>query len=269
MSNETIGRLAAEKCREEWGLGVAPIGNLPRLIEERAGVGVALIRTPAPGHGMTMRLGDITLIAAGCTPHPMRLRSTLAHELGHLRIASVNRRLSESTWSERREEEIQADAFARHFLLPIEAVRAASGNNADIVLSNAVQDYGVSPSIAAIQMRDANLITVQQYSAMSGLTTKNIAVKHGWLPEYEARARESMQTRAPQSLMARAIEAYRWNQVSASTLARLQGEKDARRYAELLEREGIVPKMSDTEPERPTIVADGLTPAELDFLLNG
>src|SRR5690625_5131422 len=101
MSNEKIGQKAAEEFRRQYRLGTDPIANITRLIERTIGIGVAYVDAPAPGHGMTMRLGDKYMMAGGCTEHPMRLRSTLAHELGHLCLRSVDQYLEHGQWGER------------------------------------------------------------------------------------------------------------------------------------------------------------------------
>lgn len=94
MNNEQTGQKAAEDFRREFGLRSEPIVNMARLIEQTMSVDVAYVDGPAPGHGMTMQLGERYMMAAGCTENPMRLRSTLAHELGHLRLSSVDRYLN-------------------------------------------------------------------------------------------------------------------------------------------------------------------------------
>lgn len=270
MSNESIGKRAAERCRDEWNLGLAPVNNLPKLIEENTGVGVALIRSKAPGHGMTMRLSRHTIMAAACTEHPMRLRSTLAHELGHLRLGSVNRRLDEGNWNDRRAEEIQADVFARHFLLPLGALQGTSlssdlGNH----VSYLVQTFGVSPAIAAIQLKEAGLIDDAACDLFRQRTTKSMALQYGWLSEYQTIVVGSSTPRAPQMLMARATEAYRWHQLSYPALARLQSEENASRFAELLSQQGIAPIVDDEAPARPVPKDGGLTAEELHILMNG
>ena len=49
MSNEKIGQKAADEFRREFDLGVEPIVSVARLIEQKVGVGVAYVDTPAAG----------------------------------------------------------------------------------------------------------------------------------------------------------------------------------------------------------------------------
>lgn len=272
MSNERIGQKAAEGFRHEFGLGVEPIANIARLVEQRVGVGVAYVDTPAPGHGMTMRLGDRYLMSVGCTEHPMRLRSTLAHELGHLRLGSVDRDLSHSDWDERTPEEIQADAFARHLLLPLDAAKVAALNTeaTTALLSDLVQRYMASPNIVAIQLRDAKVIDVDTCRGWSALSAGRLASQFGWHAEYVALAAQTKTPRAPQALLARAVEGYRWSLVMPATIARLDGKRDPRRVVEQLEADGIVPEGGDDiAPKRPTDVGASLTPEEVALLMSG
>ena len=43
MSNEAAGREAAQNFRAEFHLGHRPLPNLPRLIEQTMGIGVACV----------------------------------------------------------------------------------------------------------------------------------------------------------------------------------------------------------------------------------
>ncbi|PFG33649.1 ImmA/IrrE family metallo-endopeptidase [Sanguibacter antarcticus] len=271
MSNERIGQSAAAAFRGEFGLGTEPIVNMARLIEQKTGVGVAYVNTSMPGHGMTMRFGDRYLMAVGCTEHPMRLRSTLAHELGHFRIGSVDRTLDHSEWDERTPQEIQADAFARHLLIPLEAARAAVQGLAPTtaLLSDLVQKYKASPNIVAIQLRDAKAIDQETCQDWSALSAGRLASQFGWHAEYASLTLESNTPRGPQALLARAVEGYRWGLVTPATIARLDGQRDPDRITAQLEAAGIVPLLEaeDAARERPTAVGTPLTPEELALLM--
>lgn len=271
MSNEKAGQKAAENFRREFDLGVEPIVNVARLIEQTVGIGVAYVDTPTPGHGMTMRLGDRCMISVGCTAHPMRLRSTLAHELGHLRLSSVDRYLDHSNWDKRTPEEIQADAFARHLLVPLDAAKMAEHNAeaTTALLSDLVQRYMASPEIVAIQLREVKAIDQKTCREWSKLSSSHLASQFGWRAEYQALVAQTNARRAPQALLARAIEGYRWNLVTPATIARLDGKRDSRAVTTQLEDEGIAPMgTGDIVPLRPTEVGDGLTPEELALLMS-
>lgn len=270
MSNESIGRKAAEQFRAEHSLGTAPISNLVVLIEHTVRIGVAYVRSSVPGHGMTMRLGDLYLIAVGCTEHPMRLRSTLAHELGHHQLDSVNRLADDVNWACRSPEEIQADAFARHLLVPIDGVAdMADGRTITLAtLSDIVQTYLASPAIVAIQMRDAGLIDADTCKQWSHIASSSIATRFGWFTDYQSLVEHSSKPRGPQRLMMRVLEGYRQGSVTASTIAKLSGSIKAADMEVLHDKDGITPVwVPDLAASPPRDTGKRLTPAELATLM--
>lgn len=271
MSNEGIGRTAAEKFRSDYSLGAAPIANLARVIERSVGIGVAYVRSSAPGHGMTMALDDTFLMAVGCTPHPMRLRSTLAHELGHYQLGTVYRRASGVDWSQRNPDEIQADAFARHLLVPMSAVTEVVRSRAVTLamLSDIVQTFLASPSMVAIQMRDAGAIEAGTCREWGQIPTGTVAARFGWHREYQALVEESSKPRGPQSLMMRVMEGYRQGSVTASTVAKLNGDSRAVDAKAALAEDGVNPAAAVAEPvPPPKDTGMRLTPEEL-WVLTG
>lgn len=272
MSNEDIGRTAAERFRREHSLGSAPIPNLVRLIERAVGIGVAYVRSSAPGHGMTMLLDGMCLMAVGCTDHPMRLRSTLAHELGHHQLDTVDRMADGDDWVRRSPEEIQADAFARHLLVPLGGVAdvVVGGTVTLATLSDIVQTYLASPSMVAIQMRDAGVIDANTCKQWGRIPAGTIAARFGWHPEYQALVEQSSRPRGPQGLMMRAMEGYRQGSVTSSTVAKLSGDPKATDMKATLAEDGITPvgePVVSAPPPRDT--GERLTPEELLALMGG
>jgi len=110
---------AAEKLREQWDLGSAPIANLTALLEER---GVIVCRVPGfrgfdaltyevVGHGPAIAVN---------AEHPGdRQRFSLAHEMGHL-LLSVRPPL---------DEEKATNRFAGAFLAPRSEMRQLLGDS--------------------------------------------------------------------------------------------------------------------------------------------
>ena len=272
MSNESIGRKAAERFRSEYSLSTAAIPNLTRLIERTVGIGVAYVRSSSPGHGMTMRLADTYLMAVGCTEHPMRLRSTLAHELGHYQLNTVDHMTDDADWARRSSEEIQADAFARLLLVPIGAVAEVVDGKAVTLatLSDIVQTYLASPNMAAIQLRDVGAIDAGTCKEWSRIATGTIAARFGWYREYRALVEQSSNPRGPQSLMRRVVEGYRQGCVSSSTIAKLSGDPRATDTQAALAESGIIPAEALVEPvARPKDTGERLRPEELLLLTSG
>lgn len=269
MRNEDIGRTAAERFRAEHSLGTTPISNLVLLIEHTVGIGVAYVRSSAPGHGMTMFLGGRYLMAVGCTEHPMRLRSTLAHELGHHQLNTVDRIAGGVDWGSRTREEIQADAFARHLLVPMNGVMdiVEGGTVTLATLSDIVQTYLASPAMVAIQMRNAGVIDAETCKDWGQISTGTIATQFGWRPDYQALVEQSSNPRGPQRLMMRAMEGYRQGSVASATIAKLSGDPKATDLKVTHNEDGITPtRVPDIAASPPSDTGERLTPEELATL---
>ena len=245
---------------------------MAQLIEHTVQAGVAYIPVPneAWGHGMTMTLRGETLIAAGCTEHPMRLRSTLAHELGHIRLGTVTRDVGTTGWAENSDAEIQANVFARHLLVPLAAVREACYGltPSEVILSDLVQSHMASPAIVAIQMSNANLIDAPTCERWKKLRTPGLASRYGWRAAYTTMVTQSQTPKSPQRLMSRAIEAYRWGLVPPAMIARLAGDTSARDAETRLRADGIEPRdMGSLEAEAPVENGLDLSPEELAMMM--
>ncbi|NNH76031.1 ImmA/IrrE family metallo-endopeptidase [Nocardia uniformis] len=243
MSAESEGRAAAERYREDHHLGYQPLGDLVTLIEQTIGADVAVLETGPDQHGMTMRHRDrgTVYIAVARTPHPMRQRSTLAHELAHVVFGD---------WAEEPQvdsaspAESRANAFARHLLLPLMGVRelvAAEQDRDELaLLSKVVQRYLVSPPIAAIALEQVGYLDGQAKARLRVETTPRLAARFGWSDQYQAMQAESNRRRAPQQLLAWAIAGYLQNAVPVQTIATLRG-LDVATVEEELTDAGLTP----------------------------
>lgn len=176
------------------------------------GIDVLSIEVPDVEHGLSMTdpTTGRTVIAVATTPHPMRQRSSIAHELGHVVAGDLEGEILRP--GARSPAEICADGFARHLLLPLEAVRRRHPTGGSLVplvhLSALVQEFEVSPALAAIQLRTSGLIDGETCTRWSKLTAAHLATTFGWLSQYRGLAADSAVPRAPQSLMTRAVEGY-------------------------------------------------------------
>lgn len=241
-ANEKYAKTLAERFRAERDLGDAPIKDMFEFVHATVGVDVISMDADEAEHGLTM--GDPatgrTVIAVATTPHPMRQRSSIAHELGHI-LAGDLASESNAPPGERNPAEIRADAFARHLLLPLAAVRRhflkfAGLSIAD--LSSLVQEFEVSPQMAAIQLRGLKLIDADTCTDWGRLSATNLATSFGWLSQYRGLAADSTNPRAPQGLMTRAVEGYRRGILGINELAAWY-EQDS---AELQDQLGPVPE---------------------------
>jgi Zn-dependent peptidase ImmA (M78 family) len=174
VNAEAEGRTSAAQFRQDHHLGVQPLGDLVAVIEQATGIDVAVLDVGPDEHGLTMRDPGHNTIFVGVarTRNPMRQRSTLAHELGHVLFEDWANN-DAGNWSDRSPEEIRADAFARHLLLPLDGLREFLENRKPVtqsILSAVVQRFLVSPAIAAIALQQAGYIdaaTKQEWMALS------------------------------------------------------------------------------------------------------
>src|ERR1019366_1401075 len=227
MSAESQGRASAVSFRADHDLGTQPLPDLVALIEATQDVDVAVLDSGVDEHGMTVYDPDrgVVMVAVARTANPMRQRSSLAHELGHIVCADYRRSSAHRNWSERSQPEIRADAFARHLLVPLEVV----GNLVDdrplkeSDLSALVQRFEASPAIIAIQLHAAGIIDARTKAAWSAMSAPSLAARHGWTDQYRVLQGASNSRRAPQRLLARATDGYVEGVLSLQAIARLRG----------------------------------------------
>jgi Zn-dependent peptidase ImmA (M78 family) len=244
MNAEVEGRKAAERFRQDHHLGAQPLGDLVTLMEQTTGIDVAVLDVGPDEHGLMMRdpRHGTVVIGVARTRNPMRQRSTVAHEVGH--VVFADRADGEGrSWGERTPVEIRADAFARHLLVPREGLRQFLADRGPVtvsMLSLVVQRFLVSPAMAAIAVHQAGSVDEATKQEWMGLSTPQLAVRFGWGDQYRALQADSDRPRAPQRLLARAIKGYEQGVLSAQAIATLRGVPLEVAEADLREA-GIVP----------------------------
>lgn len=266
---ETVAQEAAARFRSENRLGSQPISDLITVIERGMGVDVAVLDVTQDEHGIAARSPhtNTVFIAVARTKNPMRQRSSLAHELAHVMFGD---------WFDGRQVEkrdmveIRADAFARHLLLPAEAIHAEFPEGTELTesdLSFLVQRFRVSPAMASIALYQCGCISARRKDDWMHLTTPSLATRHGWTDFYKTLQTSSDHPRAPQKLLERAVAGYTEGLVSASAIAALRGMSllDVERE---LEDAGVFPRDQEMEVESsdsmPSVSVDLSVLDELD-----
>lgn len=220
---------AAQAFREDNGLGIAPIADVVALIEQTQDADVTVLGVDdSSEHGLTMVDPDrgATIVAVASSEHPMRWRSTLAHELGHL-VFHDHDLGKPGVLSSGSIVEDRARSFARHLLLPRGGVqhflaKREHGLELD-ALSDLVQRFQVSPAIATIQLLGIGAIGEAKFEEWSKIFTPTLAARFGWADQYRGLQAESGQRRAPQRLLARVIAGYVSGLLSLETVASVRG----------------------------------------------
>ncbi len=244
MNPEEEGRTAAQHFRRKHHLGEQPLGDLVTVIEQTTGVDVAVLNVGPDEHGLAMRDPDrnVVFIGVARTEHPMRQRSTLAHELAHVLFEDWTD-AEVGDWSESSPKEDRCRAFARHLLAPVEGVREFLRDRQEVALASlsaVVQRFLVSPAIAAIALEQAGYIDHATSEQWGKFYTPQLAARFGWTDQYRALQAESGKRRTPQRLLARAINGYALGVLPAQAIATLRGITLEEAEADLDEA-GVVP----------------------------
>ena len=244
MTAEAEGSEIAGRFRREHHLGAQPLGDLVAVIEQATGIDVAVLDAGPDEHGMAMRdpARGTVFIGVARTRNPMRQRSTLAHELGHVLFGDWADS-DAGNWGDRDPAEIRADAFARHLLVPADGLSDFIGARVPVSLSTlsaVVQRFLVSPQIAAIALGQAGYIDEATKRDWMTLSAPQLAARFGWSDQYQALQADSDQRRAPQRLLARAITGYAEGVLPAQAIATLRG-MSLEAVAKELEQAGVTP----------------------------
>jgi Zn-dependent peptidase ImmA (M78 family) len=181
VSAEAEGSELAARFRRVHHLAEQALGDLVSIIEQAAGIDVAVLDAGPDEHGMAVRdpARGTVFIGVARTRNPMRQRSTLAHELGHV-LSQELAGSDASGWSDRSPAEIRADSFARHLLAPVDGLRGFLGTLRPAslpVLSTVVQRFLVSPQIAAIALEQAGYINEATKRDWMALSAPQLAAK--------------------------------------------------------------------------------------------
>lgn len=228
MNYNQSAREAAEEFRSDHHLGIQPLGDLVAIIEQATGIDVAVLNVDdVDEHGLTMRDPDrgVMFIGVARTPHPMRQRSSLAHELAHF-LFNDWAKYDEGGWDRRSIPEKRADDFAGHLLIPREGIRALLGNrevDSPAVLSEVVQLFVASPQMALIALEQTGYINSATKTQWWPYSAPKLAAIYGWSDQYQALSAASRMGRAPQKLLTRAIAGYQEGVLSAQAIATLRG----------------------------------------------
>jgi Zn-dependent peptidase ImmA (M78 family) len=257
MSNEDRAAAAAAQFRSKYDLGNAPINDLSDLIEGRLGIDVAIVEMDDGLDGMVIQDPETQqrIISVACTTSAERQRATLAHEVGHLELGDFASG-GVIDCGARSPEEIRADAFARHLLVPqqgvsefLEGLGKERQQLDEADLAHLVRYFEVSPMMILIQLENAGWLAAGQFDALKTNSAGKLAARYGWSDEHRASQRKAMMSQAPMRIVAAAMEAYVNNLVGLEAVARIRGMSASDLKAEL-DDVGIEPKQAVLPPTR-------------------
>jgi Zn-dependent peptidase ImmA (M78 family)/transcriptional regulator with XRE-family HTH domain len=245
-------RVAAQE-RQRLGIGSAPVGKIPELLESQ-NIRAAWIELPNDVSGLTMADREIGVFIVVNASHPaVRRRFSFAHEYAHAlldreRLGTVSRATDRDDLLE-----VRANAFAAAFLLPAEGVRqfmaqigkgGPSRQRADVFdeggvieastravaksqdtqmydVAELAEHFGVSRLAALYRLRNLRLLSDAEFAHLkqiedsgSGKAVARLLL----LPEVDdEEARDEYRHR----FLSLALEAFRRNEISRSKLYEL------------------------------------------------
>jgi len=245
-------RALATEIRRAHQLGYGPLSDVDDLIEQLTGVDVAH-RDLGGASGFCAVDPDrgtaIVLIGTGPNETAERQRFTAAHELAHLLFPGDPKHHTPAGTA-RPAEEVRADEFARHLLIPMEGVSSWLRANGvtevtEAELAALANTFRVSPRVALIQLTKLGRAPAEVGEG-SLPTGRQLAYRHGWGAAYDVAQLVAGTERPPVRMVDRATQAYRLGKLGLAPLARLLGQSLREAEASLAEA-GVMPVQRTSE----------------------
>lgn len=242
------GRSKAESARARLGLGSEAIPDLFHMLED---LGICVVRRPLGEDGPDGALlvsPELTVILTNSSQRLSRQRFTTAHEYGHLLFDAQPRlRVDLSVFDGARDaSEKRANAFAAHFLVPLEGVdRVLQQLGArEITAATLVHlqfHFGVSYEVIRFQLLNAGAMPKTAASRLAGASPERLAWELGYGDKLRADRTDRDQTSLPSSYVRLAVKAYQLGRISLSRLAELLRKDDEAALEAELDQIGICP----------------------------
>jgi Zn-dependent peptidase ImmA (M78 family)/transcriptional regulator with XRE-family HTH domain len=243
------GQEFAKALRERLDLGLAPIPRLPELIEERMSIDVALQPLDGGVDGLCLQAERVALLLVNSEPTWGRQRFTLCHELAHFLWGDGDEFLvDEGLFESTRPEEVRANAFAAHFLMPIEGLRRRLGD-AEIDAGSSMDlvfHFGVSLEAFLWHVYNAKLVTSAERQALNATGPRALALQCGRSAEWQELEQLRSTARPPTRIVRRGLSAYKAGLIGIGPLAELEQRSDVAQLRRELEDAGISPFAEST-----------------------
>ncbi|WP_250478952.1 MULTISPECIES: XRE family transcriptional regulator [unclassified Caballeronia] len=153
---------AAERCRVHWGLGLGPIGNMVRVLENAGAVVTAFENTAREIDALSIASSRPIVVSSRTDTSACRVRFGHAHELGHF-VGHVGKKTGDKAT------EAEANRFAGAFLMPrssfvkeFPALRGGTQINW-IALSELKFRWRVSKAAMLYRARQLGIVSEQLY----------------------------------------------------------------------------------------------------------
>lgn len=211
----------ATRFRKDHMLGTEPIYDINALMK-LVGADFIVLKLPQDLDALTLRdpsSGALT-VGIGTSSNPYRQRLTVAHEIGHIIAGDVTEDGATLLCDTTHPSETRANTFARCVLCPVEALNnLPQASPPEELLSDVVQRFQVSPTVAAIQLCQAELISEETKEELKSYSTKRLASQFGWKADYDYAAKISELPRSSERLVADAYKAYNQGLIALPSVA--------------------------------------------------
>lgn len=234
----------AELVRKELGLGRAPIGDLPALVERHFGLGTVTWPVGKAVSGLCAHGMDVALMLVSSSFPVGHQRFTAAHELAHHLLGDPREIIIESDiFAVSTPPERRANAFAAALLMPADGLREVVSDRPvdDVVLAELMREFGVSYTALLYRLADPAVRLLSTAARDTWLQRPPSSVlRAAGDPAPAELTRPDEARRIPPRLLAAAQQGYQNGRVGLGLLAALLDE-DAESLYMHLASEGIVP----------------------------
>jgi Zn-dependent peptidase ImmA (M78 family)/transcriptional regulator with XRE-family HTH domain len=241
-SPSTQGQQLAGELRRFLRLSNAPVPDLPEFLEAKAGVDIVLEPMPEDVSGLLVAINGAFLAMANSAFPFGRQRFTIAHELCHAICGDPEDVRVECDLDEpKSSEEIRANSFARHFLLPLPVVQSFRPRDMDDhEILSLMYGFGISLQALLFQLRESQLVDTTRANTLLSEGPGRLSYINGFRSEWTAAHRTCLNIRRPPSrLEIRCLAAYRDGLIGIGPVADLLGVVDAEALRAQLAHEGI------------------------------
>ena len=214
------GELAA-RFRAKHKLGVGPVDDINDLMK-LVDADFIVLDLAEDLDALTLRDPDsgALTVGIGTSNNPFRQRLTIAHEIGHIVAGDITEDGASLQCDKTLPNEIRATTFARCVLCPEEALREMTQyEDPEELLSAVVQNFQVSPYVAAIQLYQAGLMSNDTKEELKSHTAKKLASRFGWKATYNHACKIAQLPRASERLVADAYKTYAQGLIALPTVA--------------------------------------------------
>ena len=227
----------AKGFRKKHGLGNDPIADITNFMQ-LVDADFMILDLPANVDALALRdpVTRATVIGIAQSSVPYRQRFTVAHEIGHFisddfessRIVADDERPEPGIYvcGKRDYQEVRADTFARNVLCPTDGLKKdqklgelIGGGDVLAALSHVVCKYQISPGVALIQMRHADLISEKQSDELKGVSAPTLAARYGWKADYDRAVKVSALAQPSARLVKDVYRAYEQGIVDLPSIA--------------------------------------------------